>query len=124
MFSIDIPVPLATERMPDASAVDREVTDIELNELASFFSGEWRPLARELLGDTKSIEAFERTHLNNPGEIVHIVLNKWHNQNASDATVKRICAVLLRPPVRHRMAAEKVFGVKAVEQVRKDLGFL
>ena len=112
--------------MPDASgsALDCEVTDAQRNQLASFFPAEWRPLARELLGDTKSIEAFERKHLDNPEEIAHIVLNKWHNQKASDATVKCICAVLLRPPVNHRKAAEKVFGVKAVEQVRKDLGLL
>ncbi|XP_065841809.1 uncharacterized protein [Oscarella lobularis] len=107
-----------TKRMPDASgsALDCEVTDAQRNQLASFFPAEWRPLARELLGDTKSIEAFERKHLDNPEEIAHIVLNKWHNQKASDATVKCICAVLVQSPVYNRKAAEKVFGVKAVEQ--------
>ena len=103
--------------------MDRKVTAKQLKNVALFFSGEWRKLARELLlpaRDIRGIEAFE--HVNNdPTEIVHKMLEKWHDRNGSDATVKSICSILVRSPINQRLAAEEAFGVGVVRKVIKDL---
>ena len=103
------------------STIDRKVTDEELQRLAPFLIDSWKELSRRLPGEKETEAALEEKNKGNPKERVYSMLNSWHILNGSRATVRRICVALVKRPVIHRLAAEEVFGVGAVEYVLGDL---
>ena len=99
------------------------MTDEELEQLAPKLIDQWKDVACRLPGEKESVAALEEKYRGNPNERVYSMLNSCHICNGSDATVKSICKALLKRPVIHRLAAEEVFGVSAVKQVLRDLGY-
>ena len=98
------------------------MTDKELQQLTPYLIDKWKEVSRRLPGEKESEAALEEKHRGNPNERVYSMLDSWHNFNGCDATVRSICEALIRRPVIHRRAAEEVFGVHAVRQVRDSFG--
>ena len=98
------------------------MTDEELRRLIPFLiEDKWKELSRRLESEDP-IESLELSHWNDPNECVYSILNNWHIYNGSSATVRCICVALVKRPVIHRLAAEEIFGVSAVEKILHELG--
>ena len=97
--------------------------DEELQRLAPFLIGQWKEVSRRLPGDKESEAALEIKHRFDPKELVYSMLSSWHKCNGSSATVRCICVALVKRPAIHRLAAEEVFGVSAVEKILHDLDY-